>query len=101
MVIVSLRSSSEAAPKRAAVISRENAAITIKKTAGCSKRGLGKDAMIEAFSMEPEGTHRIINILRQDPQLLKKKTNYVQCMDDIADSYWCLKTCQRDLNGNI
>lgn len=75
--------------------------ITIKKTAGCSKRGLGKDAMIDAFGREPEGTHRIIDILRQDPQLLKKKTKYVQCMDDIADSYWCLKTYQRDINGNI
>ena len=73
--------------------------ITIKKTAGCSKRGLGKDAMIEAFSREPESTHTIVSVLKNDPHMLIKKTNYVTCMDDIADSYWCLKTCEKDLNG--
>lgn len=75
--------------------------ITIKKTAGCSKRGLGKDSMIEAFGKEPDSTHKIVEILKQNPQLLKKKTKYIMCMDDIADSYWCLKTCQNDLNGNF
>ena len=75
--------------------------ITIKKTAGCSKKGLGKDAMIEAFGREPEETHMIVNVLNNDPQLLKKKTNYILCMDDIADSYWCLKTCINDINGNV
>ena len=30
---------------------------------------------------------------------LKKKSNYVLCMDDIADSFWNLKTCMKDLNG--
>lgn len=75
--------------------------ITIKKTAGCSKKGLGKDAMIEAFGREPEGTHQIIDVLKENPQLLKKKTNYVLCMDDIADSYWCLKTCIADIDGDV
>lgn len=70
--------------------------ITIKKTANCSKKGLGKDAMITALSKENIDNH-FVNILRDDPQYLKKKTNYIHCIDDIADSYWCTKTCINDL----
>lgn len=74
--------------------------ITIKKTAGCSKKGKKKSeekknskvAMIEALSNEPENVHIFIDTVRNSPHLLKKKSAYVQCCDDIADSYWCLKT---------
>ena len=66
--------------------------ITLKKTAGCSKKGLGKDAMINALSNEEKGIHPFIDIIRESPELLKKKTAFVMCTDDIADSYWCLKT---------
>ena len=71
--------------------------ITIKKVAGCSKKGLGKDAMITAFGKSydksiPEQNHLIMYNIKEDPQLLKKKTNYVLCIDDIADSYWCMRT---------
>ena len=66
--------------------------VTLKKTAGCSKKGLGKDAMIEALSNETPGIHKFIDIVRETPHLLKKKTAFVKCSDDIADSYWCLKT---------
>jgi hypothetical protein len=72
--------------------------ITIKKTAECSKKGLGKDAMIEAMSKQ-DIDHHLIKILHDDPDYLKKKSNYVLCMDDIADSFWNLKTCINDLNG--
>ena len=72
--------------------------ITIKKTAGCSKKGLGKDAMIEAMSRQDDD-HHLINILKNDPDYLKKKSNYVLCMDDIADSYWNLKTCIADVSN--
>jgi hypothetical protein len=72
--------------------------ITIKKTAGCSKKGLGKDAMIEAMSRQNDD-HHLINILKNDPDYLKKKSNYVLCMDDIADSYWNLKTCIADVSN--
>ena len=65
---------------------------TLKKTAGCSKRGLGKDAMIEALSNETKYTNTFIDVIRETPELLKKKTAYVMCTDDIADSFWCLKT---------
>lgn len=66
--------------------------ITLKKTAGCSKKGLGKDAMINALANEEKGTHPLIDIIRENPEFLKKKTAFVMCTDDIADSYWCLKT---------
>lgn len=66
--------------------------ITLKKTAGCSKKGLGKDAMIVALANEGKGMHPFIDIIRETPELLKKKTAFVMCTDDIADSYWCLKT---------
>lgn len=72
--------------------------ITIKKTAGCSKKGLGKDAMIEAMSKQDDD-HHLISILKNDPDYLKKKSNYVLCMDDIADSYWNLKTCIADVSN--
>lgn len=66
--------------------------ITLKKTAGCSKKGLGKDAMIMALANEEKGIHSFIDIIKENPELLKKKTAFVMCTDDIADSYWCLKT---------
>lgn len=71
---------------------RTYAPITLKKTAGCSKKGLGKDAMINALSNEEKGLHPFIDIAREHPEFLKKKTAFVTCADDIADSYWCLKT---------
>jgi hypothetical protein len=73
--------------------------ITIKKTANCSKKGLGKDAMITALSNEDIDNH-FVSMLHDNPQYLKKKTNYIHCIDDIADSYWCLKTCMNDLCQN-
>ena len=72
--------------------------ITIKKTAECSKKGLGKYAMIEAMARQDIDNH-LIKILHDDPDYLKKKSNYVLCMDDIADSFWNMKTCMKDLNG--
>ena len=66
--------------------------ITLKKTAGCSKKGLGKEAMIESMSNQKEFNHVFIETLKNHPEFLKKKTNYVMCVDDIADSFWCLKT---------
>ena len=71
---------------------------TIKKTAGCSKKGLGKNAMIEAMSRQND-EHHLIHTLRDAPEYLKKKSNYVICMDDVADSFWNMKTCINDLNG--
>lgn len=71
--------------------------ITIKRIAGCSKKGLGKNAMIESFGNEydpntPEKNHIMLHNIKHDPQILKKKSNYVLCVDDIVDSYWCMRT---------
>lgn len=79
--------------------------ITIKQVAGCSKKGLGKDSMITAFGKEydtniPYKKHTILHNIKEDPQILKKKTNYVLCVDDIADSYWCMRTTLIDIHKN-
>lgn len=68
--------------------------ITIKATAGCAKRGLGKDAMIEAFrSKGPTLLHKFIAMISDSPEMFKKKTAYIKGIDDLVDAYWCLKTC--------
>lgn len=66
--------------------------ITIKSTAGCSKKGMKKEDMIAAIGRENKELHRFIQILGEEPELLKKKTAFVQCTDDLTDAYWCLKT---------
>jgi len=68
---------------------------TVKKTAGCSKRGLGKHAMIEAF-MNSKCEHGLRDILNKDKESFMKKglKNYVDHLDDLVDSYWVLKTLQ-------
>lgn len=71
--------------------------ITIKMNAGCSKRGLGKDAMICAVGTQNENVHKFISIIKNNPEMLKKRTAYVLCVDDIADCFWCLKTTLNDL----
>ena len=65
---------------------------TIKSTAGCCKKGMGKNDMITKLGEEDNSLHTIFNIIGNAPEQLKKKTNFVMCVDDIADSYWCLKT---------
>lgn len=68
--------------------------ITIKSTAGCAKRGLGKDAMIESFRTNgPIILHPFISMMSDTPEKFKKKTAYIKGIDDLVDSYWCLKTC--------
>lgn len=64
---------------------------TLKATAGCSKKELQKDKrnMIMAFAREPIDAPllRAIN----DGSLILK-TNFVEGVDDISDSYWALRT---------
>jgi hypothetical protein len=66
--------------------------ITLKKTAGCSKKGMKKLDMINAISNEDVNLHPFIKTLHDNPDSLKKKTAFVQCVDDITDAYWCLQT---------
>lgn len=73
------------------------APITVKKTADCAKKGMGKDEMIDAFKkLSPDTCFK--RILVESPHLLRKKVNFVECVDDIVDSYWVTKTLMNDLN---
>ena len=66
--------------------------INIKKTAGCSKKGMGKDDMIEAFKLSTNYSSAFRDAFLADSDSFRAKTNYIPCMDDLADSYWCLMT---------
>ena len=65
---------------------------SIKSVAGCAtKDKRGKDSMIKAFA-EKDINHKFREILKNDPMLLKKKTNFVAGVDDIVDSYFVIET---------
>lgn len=70
---------------------RTFAPITIKKTAECSKKGMGKEEMIQAAG-KAEQNHLFNITVLNTPENLKKKTTWVQCVDDLADAYWCMRT---------
>ena len=74
--------------------------ITIKSTAGCAKKGMKKDDMITALGNEDNNLHLFIHTIRDHNDILRKKTSYVMCVDDLADAYWCLKTVvkKEDIN---
>ena len=65
--------------------------ISIKKSAGCAHKGSTKQDMIDAFSKQ-EINHMLVTVLKDHPEELKKKKNYVTCLDDIVDSYWAAIT---------
>lgn len=69
------------------------APITIKKTAGCSKKGMGKKEMIEAF-VASSCSHQLKYSIRMDKELFMKKgmKNYIDHLDDLVDSYWAIQT---------
>ena len=68
------------------------APLTLKSIAGCAtKDKKGKESMINAFSNE-NIDHKFNYMLKNNPELLKKKTNFVPGIDDIVDSYFALKT---------
>jgi len=68
------------------------APMTIKSIAGCAgKNNRGKDSMINAFSKKTID-HKLNYILKNDPLILKKKTNYVPGIDDLVDSYFVIET---------
>ena len=65
--------------------------ISIKAVAGCAKKDSLKDKtkMIKAFMQE-----NITNKFKENlcNGAFIAKTNFIQCVDDIVDSYWALKT---------
>ena len=64
---------------------------TIKKTAECSKKGMGKEDMIQAAGNRADA-HKFNHTIKNDPMALKKKTAWVPCIDDLADAFWCMRT---------
>lgn len=70
---------------------RTYAPITIKKTAECSKKGMGKEDMIQAAG-KAELNHKFNRLISEKPEELKKKTAWIPCVDDLADAYWCMRT---------
>lgn len=76
------------------------APITIKKIAGASKSPnlSNKNVMIDAFLGE-NIKHQFMNKLVSGD--LIAKTNYIHCIDDIIDSYFCCKTMYKKekMNG--
>ncbi len=74
---------------------RTFAPITIKKTAECSKKGMGKEDMIQAAG-KAECEHPFNKAIANNPESLKKKTAWVACVDDLADAYWCMRTVLRN-----
>ena len=72
--------------------------ITIKATAGCAKRGSKKEDMITRLGEENNDLHLFIHTIWGHSEILKKKTAYVNCVDDLADAYWCLKTTAKKEN---
>ena len=73
---------------------RTYAPITIKKTAECSKNGMGKEEMIQAAG-KSGCEHPFNKTIIDNPETLKKKTAWVACVDDLADAYWCMRTVLR------
>ena len=68
------------------------APITIKKTAGCSKKGSKKADMINAFLKEnTDFSHHISN---NQQSFTTKGGNWVAHLDDLVDSYWVLRTLE-------
>jgi hypothetical protein len=68
------------------------APLTIKSVAGCAtKDKKGKLCMINELAAQ-DIDHSFVKILRDDPQALKKKTNFVPTVDDLADGFWILQT---------
>ncbi len=75
---------------------------TIKKTAGCSKKGEGeKKDMIQAF-INSGLDNPLRNELEKDPLKFKKRggKSWIDYLDDLVDSYYVVKTLkEKELSG--
>jgi len=73
--------------------------ITVKKTAGCSKRGLGKHAVIESF-ISYSNNNTLKTAIKKDKLSFMKKggNNFVDHLDDLIDAYWVLETLKEKEN---
>jgi len=68
------------------------APITIKKTAGCSKKGTTKADMIEAFKIMPTEFSKHLRENEGSFKTKGTKGNWIIHLDDIVDSFWALET---------
>ena len=73
--------------------------ITVKKTAGCSKRGTPKSEVIESFITSSYNNSLKI-AMRSDKLSFMKKggKNFIDHLDDLVDSYWVLETLREKEN---
>jgi len=73
--------------------------ITVKKTAGCSKKGTPKSEVIESF-ITTSYDNCLKRAIQADRMAFRKKgdKNFIDHLDDLIDSYWVLETL-RDKEG--
>ena len=73
------------------------APITIKKTAGCAGRGMGKKEMVDAFVATCMDIP-LRNAIEKDPTKFQKRTgNWIDHLDDFVDAYFAVETFQNKL----
>jgi len=67
------------------------APITLKKTAGASKKGMGKKEMIDSFL--EKSSCPFAEFIKRDVSLFQKKTgSWIDHLDDLVDSFWAIET---------
>lgn len=76
--------------------------LSIKSVAGCArKKDAGeKEAMISAFMKQKDFESHFRNMLINENESMRAKKNYIHCVDDIADSYWAVRTMHDKLKMN-
>ena len=67
--------------------------ITVKKTAGCSKKGMTKNDVIESFIVNSH-PNKLKTALKKDKEIFMKKggKNFIDHLDDLIDAYFVLET---------
>ena len=69
------------------------APITIKKTAGCSKKGQTKSDLIDSFITNYYGDSSLRQALKNNTSEFKKKTGtWIEHLDDLIDSFFVVET---------
>jgi len=66
--------------------------ISIKKTADCARKGMGKKEMIDAFIKNSNKNILKKNLLNNRKKFLKKTGKYIDHLDDLVDAYWAIET---------
>jgi len=66
--------------------------ISIKKTADCAKKGMGKKEMIDAF-LKNSNKNILKNKINNNKEAFLKSTGkYIDHLDDLIDAYWAVET---------